>query len=73
MAEGNFTKARIEAYLGRAYIYDEIKLANDGYSETLRKDSNFLAGLNVHKGQVTYKAVADAFGHTYNDAKELLN
>ncbi len=49
------------------------KLANDGYSETLRKDSNFLAGLNVHKGQVTYKAVADAFGHTYYDAKELLN
>ena len=49
------------------------KLANDGYSKTLKNDSNFLAGLNVHKGQITYKAVADAFGHTYFDAKELLN
>ena len=50
-----------------------IKIANDGYNKTLKNDSNFLAGLNVHKGQVTYKAVADAFGHTYYDAKELLN
>ena len=50
-----------------------IKLANDGYNKTLKNDSNFLAGLNVHKGQITYKAVADAFGHTYYDAKELLN
>ena len=50
-----------------------IKLANDGYNKTLKNDSNFLKGLNVHKGQVTYKAVADAFGHTYYEAKELLN
>ncbi len=50
-----------------------IKLANEGYNKTLKNDSNFLAGLNVHKGQVTYKAVADAFGHAYFDAKELLN
>ena len=49
------------------------KLANDGYNKTLKNDSNFLAGLNVYKGQVTYKAVADAFGHTYFDANQLLN
>jgi len=49
------------------------KLVNDGYNKTLKNDSNFLAGLNVYKGQITYKAVADAFGHTYYDAKELLN
>jgi len=49
------------------------KLVNDGYSKTLKNDSNFLAGLNVYKGQVTYKAVADAFGYTYYEAKELLN
>ena len=49
------------------------KLANDGYNKTLKNDSNFLAGLNVYKGQVTYKAVADAFGYTYYDAKEILN
>ena len=50
-----------------------IKLANDGYKKTLKNDSNSLAGLNVHKGQITYKAVANAFGYTYYDAKELLN
>ena len=49
------------------------KLANDGYNKTLKNDSNFLAGLNVYKGQVTYKAVADAFGYTYFDAKQILN
>jgi len=49
------------------------KLVNDGYSKTLKNDFNFLAGLNVYKGQVTYKAVADAFGYTYYDAKEILN
>ena len=42
-----------------------IKLVNDGYEKTLKNDKNFLAGLNVFKGTVTYKAVADAFGHKY--------
>jgi len=49
------------------------KLANEGYVIALKDDPNFLAGLNVHKGQVTYKAVADAFGHKYVSAKEVLN
>ena len=35
-------------------------------------DKNFLAGLNVSKGQVTYKAVADAFGHKYVDPSNAL-
>ena len=42
-----------------------VKLANKGYQKALSEDKNFLAGLNVHKGQVTYKAVADAFNHEY--------
>jgi alanine dehydrogenase len=42
-----------------------VKLANKGYQKALSEDKNFLAGLNVHKGQVTYKAVADVFGHEY--------
>ena len=41
------------------------KLVNDGYEKTLKNDKNFLAGLNVFKGTVTYKAVADAFGYKY--------
>ena len=42
-----------------------VKLANKGYQKALAEDNNFLAGLNVHKGHVTYKAVADVFGHDY--------
>ena len=49
------------------------KLAKEGYHKALKDDPNFLAGLNVCKGKVTYKAVADAFGHTYTCADEVLN
>ena len=41
------------------------KLAKDGYQKALNNDPNFLAGLNVCKGNVTYKAVADVFGYEY--------
>ena len=46
------------------------KLVNDGYEKTLKNDKNFLAGLNVFKGTVTYKAVADAFGHKYTSPED---
>ena len=42
-----------------------MKLANKGYQKALGEDKNFLAGLNVHKGEVTYKAVAEVFGHNF--------
>ena len=41
------------------------KLAKEGYQKALNNDPNFLSGLNVCKGSVTYKAVADVFGHEY--------
>ena len=47
-------------------------LANKGYKKALSEDKNFLAGLNVHKGQVTYKAVADIFSHQYVPASEAI-
>ena len=50
-----------------------VKLAKEGYVKALKDDPNLMAGLNVHKGQVTYKAVVDAFGHSYVSAKEALN
>ena len=49
------------------------KLAKDGYQKALSDDFNFLAGLNSHRGHVTYKAVADVFGHPYLSAGEVLN
>jgi len=51
--------------LNKATIPFLIKLADKGYEKTLKEDKNFLAGLNVFKGQITYKAVADAFNFKY--------
>ena len=47
-------------------------LVNKGYEKALNEDKNFLAGLNIHKGHVTYKAVADVFGHKCISPEEAL-
>ena len=49
------------------------KLAKHGYKKALNEDKNFLAGLNVCKGNVTYKAVADIFGHSYVSPEKAIN
>ena len=49
------------------------KLAKDGYQKALKDDPNFLAGLNVCKGNVTYKAVADTFGYKFLSPAEALS
>jgi alanine dehydrogenase len=49
-----------------------VKLANDGYKKVLKDDKNFLAGLNVYKGNVTYKAIADVLGYKYVSPNQLL-
>ena len=48
------------------------KLAKDGYRKALSEDPNFLAGLNVCNGKVTYKAVAEVFGHKFVSPKEAI-
>ena len=58
--------------LNKATIPFLTKLADKGYEQALKEDKNFLAGLNVFKGQVTYKAVADTFGHKYVSPDEAL-
>ncbi len=49
-----------------------IGLADKGWQQALADDAHFAAGLNVHGGQVTYAAVADAFGLEYFDLANLL-
>ena len=49
------------------------RLAKHGYKKALGEDKNFLAGLNVCKGNVTYKAVADVFGHSYVSPDKVIN
>ena len=48
------------------------KLAKEGYQKALNNDPNFLYGLNVCKGNVTFKAVADVFGHKYTSPKQAI-
>ncbi len=59
--------------LNKATLPYLVKLANKGYQKALSDDKNFLAGLNVHKGHVTYKAVADVFGHEYVNPVDAIN
>ena len=58
--------------LNKATLPYLVKLANKGYQKALTEDKNFLAGLNIFKGQVTYKAVADAFNYEFANPTKLL-
>ena len=49
-----------------------LKLAQDGYQNALASDANFLAGLNVCQGNVTYKAVADDLGLEFVDPSKAI-
>ena len=59
--------------LNKATLPLLIKLADQGYKKTLKENKNFLAGLNVFKGKVTYKGVADAFKLDYFSPEELIS
>jgi alanine dehydrogenase len=41
-----------------------LTLANKGYQAALQQDIHLRHGLNIHRGQVTYSAVAKALGYT---------
>ena len=49
-----------------------LALADKGYKPALLDNPNFREGLNVYKGQVTYKAVADDLGYAYVDPETAL-
>ena len=57
--------------LNKATLPMLIKLADQGYEKTLKENKNYLAGLNVFKGQITYKGVADAFNLKYTPPENL--
>ncbi len=59
--------------LNQATLPFLIKLANKGYVKALSEDKNFLAGLNIYKGNVTYKAVAEAFKYEYTNPEKIFN
>ncbi|TQV76622.1 alanine dehydrogenase [Aliikangiella marina] len=50
-----------------------ISIANNGYKAALEADKHLLNGLNVHKGMVTHKSVADNLGFEFVDPADALN
>ena len=50
-----------------------LHLAQSGYRDALSSDANFLAGLNVCQGNVTYKAVAEDLGYDFVDPSKAIN
>ncbi len=48
-----------------------IKIANQGWKDVARNNSDVRAGLNIVSGKVTYAGVADAFGLSYTPPEEL--
>ena len=47
-------------------------LTGKGYEKTLKENKNYLSGLNVFKGTITCKGVADAFKLKYTPADKAL-
>ena len=58
--------------LNKATLPLLIKLADQGYKKTLQENKNYLAGLNVYKGKITFKGVADAFKFIYTPPEKAL-
>ena len=42
-----------------------LALADKGYKQAMADDEHLMNGLNVYRGKVTYKAVADDLGYDY--------
>jgi len=58
--------------LNNATLPFVLALADKGYKRALLEDPHLRAGLNVHRGQVTYEAVARDLGYDYHPAGEAL-
>lgn len=58
--------------LNNATIGHALALADKGWKEALRANVHLKNGLNVCQGHITYEAVAQALGHPYVAADQLL-
>ena len=59
--------------LNKATLPLLLKLADQGYKKTLQENKNYLAGLNVYRGKITFKGVSDAFNLDYSSPTDLLS
>ena len=58
--------------LNKATLPLLVKLADNGYKKTLLDDKNYLAGLNIYKGKITCKGVAQAFDFEYTPPEQAI-
>ena len=58
--------------LNNATLPFTLALADKGYKQALLDDEHLMNGLNVHKGDITYQAVADVLGYDYVPAVQAL-
>ncbi len=66
--------ARTSTYaLNNVTLPFALAIANKGYKRALLDDAHLRAGLNVYRGKVTYKAVADDLGYKHFDALKVLS
>lgn len=59
--------------LNNATLPFGLALAKHGYKKALLADAHFLAGLNVHQGQVTNRAVAENLGYDFVEPASALS
>jgi alanine dehydrogenase len=59
--------------LTNATLAYAVQLADKGWKRALKENQPLAQGLNTHAGQITYPAVADAFGLDYTRVDDLLD
>ena len=59
--------------LNKATLPLLLKLADQGFKKTLQDNKNYLTGLNVYRGKITFKGVSDAFNLDYSSPSDLLS
>ena len=65
--------ARTSTYaLNNVTLPHALRIADLGWKEALRRDPHLAEGLNVHKGTVTYEAVARELGYDYRSVADVL-
>ena len=65
--------ARTSTYaLNNVTLPHALKIAELGWKEAMRRNPHLAAGLNVHAGRVTYRAVAEELGYDWLPTADLL-
>jgi alanine dehydrogenase len=65
--------ARTSTYaLNNVTLPHALRIARYGWKEALRRDPHLAQGLNVHRGAVTYKAIAEELGLAHQETAEIL-